>query len=58
MTFTPVSNISICGRLLVERRRLAMDGIALGGVDRTELVHRVADDVQHAAQRLAARREP
>ncbi len=42
------------GRLLVECRRLAMDGIALGGVDRPELVHRVADDVEHAAQGLAA----
>ena len=40
-------------RLLVKARRLAMDGIALGGVDRAQLVHRVADDVQHAAQRLA-----
>ena len=54
MTFTPVSNISICGGLLVERRRLAMDRVALGGIDRAQLVHRVADDVQHAAQRLAA----
>ena len=31
-----------------------MDGLALGGVDRTKLVHRIADDVEHAAQGLAA----
>ena len=29
-------------------------GIALGGVDRAQLVHGLADDVQHAAQGLAA----
>ena len=42
------------GGLLVECRRLAMDGIALGGVDRAQLVDRIADDVEHAAQGLAA----
>ena len=41
-------------RLLVEARRLAMNGITLGGIDRAKLVHGIADDVEHAAQRLAA----
>ncbi len=44
------------GRLLVERRGLAMDGIALGGIDRAEFVDRVADYVEHAAQGFAAHR--
>ncbi len=40
--------------LLVECRRLTMDGIALGRVYGSELVDRVADNVHHAPQRLAA----
>ncbi len=44
------------GRLLIERRRLAMNRIALLGVHRTHLVHRLADHVQHAAQRFLAHR--
>ena len=44
------------GRLLVERRRLAMNRHVLLGVDRAELVHRLAEHVEHAAQRLAAHR--
>ena len=31
-----------------------MDGHTLGGVHRAKLVHRLADDVEHAAERLAA----
>ena len=44
------------GRLLVERRRLAMNRVALRGIHRTHLVHRLADHVQHAAQRFLAHR--
>ena len=44
------------GRLLIERRRLAMNRIALRGIHRTHLVHRLADHVQHAAQRFLADR--
>ena len=42
------------GRLLVERRRLAMDRPALLGVDRAALVDRLAEDVHDAAEGLAA----
>ena len=44
------------GGLLVERRRRAMNRVALCRVHRTHLVHRLADHVQHAAQRLLAHR--
>ena len=44
------------GRLLVKRRRRAMDGQPLGRLDRAKLVHRLADHVHHAAQRLFAHR--
>src|SRR6202041_477599 len=44
------------GRLLVERRRLAVDGQVHLGVDRAELVDRLAEDVEHPAQRLATHR--
>ena len=44
----------LAGRLLVEGRRLAVNGHALGGLDRAELVDRLADHVEHAAQRFAA----
>ena len=38
------------GGLLVEGRRLAMDGQALGCVHRSQLVHGLADDVEHATE--------
>ena len=40
------------GGLLVEGRRLAVDGPLLSGIHRAHVVHRLADDVHHAAQRL------
>ena len=43
-------------RLIFERRRLAMNRIALLGIDRPHLVHRLAEHVQHAAQGLLAHR--
>ena len=42
------------GRLLVVRRRLAVDRPALLGLHRAQAVDRVADDVQDAAERLPA----
>ena len=54
MTLMPVSNISSAGRLLVERRRLPMNRHMHLGVHRAKLVHRLAQHVEHAAQRLAA----
>src|SRR5262249_16117144 len=42
--------------LLFEGRRLAMNRVALIGGDRAHLVHWLADDVQHAAERLLANR--
>ncbi len=42
------------GGLLFKRGRLAMDGIALGGVHRAHFIDRLADHVQHAAQRFLA----
>src|SRR5215204_3952521 len=42
------------GGLLVERGGVAVDGVALLGVDRPEVVHGLADDVEHTPQgRLA-----
>ena len=40
-------------RLLIERGSLPMDGHVLLGVDRAKLVDRLAENVQHAAERLA-----
>ena len=54
MTLMPVSNISSLRRLLVEERRGAVDGHALLFADGAELVDRLADHVDHAAQRLLA----
>jgi hypothetical protein len=42
------------GGLLVERGRVAVYGVALLGVDRPEVVHGLADDVEDAAQRRLA----
>src|SRR5207245_8985745 len=42
------------GGLSLEVRRRAMDRIRLLGVDRRTLVHRLADDVEDAAERLLA----
>ena len=44
----------LAGRLLVERRSLAMDRHVHLRVHRAELVHGLAKHVQHAAQRRAA----
>ena len=44
------------GGLLVERRRLAMDRHTFVALHRAELVHRLADDVEHAAQGSTAHR--
>ena len=44
------------GRLLLERRGLAVDRQPVVGLDRTALVHRVADDVDHPAERMATDR--
>ncbi len=43
-------------RLLFEARRLAVDRVVLLGVDRAHLVHGLADDVEHAAERLRPHR--
>ena len=40
------------GGLLIERRRVPMDREALGGLDGTPLVDRIAQHVQHAAENL------
>ena len=56
MTLMPVSNISTLHRLVDELRRRAVDRQHLLGVDRAALVDRLADDVQDAAQHLAADR--
>src|SRR5207237_780990 len=37
--------------------RLAMNGAALGGVDRTHLIHGLADHVEHAPQRFFTHRD-
>ena len=42
------------GGLLFERRRGAVDGHALLGIDRAHAVHRLAEDAEHAAQGLPA----
>ena len=42
--------------LVFERRRRAVNGEVRLGVDRAHFVHRLADHVQHAAQRLRAHR--
>ena len=42
------------GRLVFKRGRLAVNRIPLLGVDRTHLVHRLAEHVEHAAERLLA----
>ena len=42
--------------LVDERRRRAVDRVALLGLHRPELVHRLADHVQHAAERRRADR--
>src|ERR1035437_57657 len=42
--------------LLFKRRRRAVNGIAFLGVDRSHFVHRFADHVEHAPQRLRAHR--
>jgi hypothetical protein len=44
------------GRLLFERRRLAVDRAVHGGLDRTGFVDRLADDVHDAAQGAGADR--
>ena len=41
-------------RLLDEGRRLAVDGVGLVRIDRPALVHRIADDVQDAAERIGS----
>ena len=56
MTLMPRLEHLQLGRLLFERRRRAVNRIALLGVHRTHVVHRLADHVQHAAQRLLADR--
>ena len=56
MTLMPVSNSSVLGDRSVERRRLAMDRPVLVGVDRAAAVDRLAEQVEHAAQRLLADR--
>ena len=53
MTLMPVSNIFELGRLLLERRRGAVNRPALLRLDRTiREVDRLAEHVQHAAERL------
>ena len=42
--------------LLIERRRLPMNGITLGGIDGPELVDGIANDVHHTAQGRTAHR--
>ena len=44
------------GGLLLEGGRGAVDRVALLGLDRAQLVHRLADHVQHAAERGRAHR--
>ena len=44
------------GRLVDIGRRVLMDGAPLGGLHRARLVHRLADDVHDAAERLVADR--
>ncbi len=44
-------------RLLVKGRRLPMNRHPHLGVDRAKLVHRLAENVEHAAQRLATHRD-
>ena len=44
------------GRLIFERGRLAVNRIVLLRVHRTHLVHRLAEHVEHAAQRFLAHR--
>ena len=44
------------GRLFIERGRETVDRHALGVGDRAKIVHGLADDVHHAAERAAADR--
>ncbi len=54
MTLMPVSNISSRVDCSSKSRRLAMDGHALVLADGAEVVDGLAEDVEHAAERLAA----
>ena len=56
MTFDSGLEHLFRGRLLVERRSLPMDRHVDLRVDRTKLVDRFAEHIEHAAQRLAAHR--
>ena len=56
MTLMPVSKTSVFEREVVELRRLAVDRPVLGGVDRAAAVDRLAEQVEHAAERLLADR--
>ena len=56
MTLIPVSNSSVLGERLVERRRIAMDRPTLLGVDRAAAVDRLAEQVENPAQGLLADR--
>jgi hypothetical protein len=47
----PVSNISSVDDCSSKDGRGAVDGVAAGRLDRPQLVDRLADDVQHAAER-------
>ncbi len=47
----PVSNSSVLVDRSVERRRVAVDRPALVGVDRAAAVDRLAEQIEHAAQR-------
>ena len=54
MTLMPVSNSSVLVDRSRERRRIAMDRPAFVGVDRAAAVDRLADQVEHAAERRLA----
>ena len=54
MTFTPVSNISISVDCSSNAGAWRWMGLRLAALTGPKLVHRVADDVEHAAQRFAA----
>ena len=57
MTLMPVSKISVLALEILHRRRCAVDGPTLFGDDVAPAVDRVAEKVEHAAQRPLADRD-